>query len=427
MSSNLENPSGEPASTSRELALGPSPLPSPPPVPSSNWGVFLWVCAALCVGVMSTALISPLYPIYQTQYGFSNTDISYIHIVYMAGAMTSLLFLGNLNSYFGFWLILRTGLILMIVGLSLLMISHSISWLILGRILVGIASGMISTSTMLGMIKTIPPHMSDRAPQYASIINVFGFGLGPLMGGIVAEFFPWPLVLPFLVMMLAAVGVSLQLIRKGKQVKDQGVGEFTLIPDMRTPPPPGRSIFWIISLGAFLAFGVFSFFGSLATSFLHEFLADAGPLINGISVSAVLLISGVVQFTCKSFEPRKSFLAGLGMLGTGCLVLIGAIAFSAPQLFVVAVILSGIGHGLTLVTSFAMLHRISTPEIKSAALSSFLFIGYLGTIIPVIISGYVSDWFGLNTGVVTFSIMMIALAITLALKIRQRAKTTPAN
>lgn len=406
------------------FSSSPNEPSSPPPY---NWGLFLWVSAALCVGVMSTALISPLYPIYQTLYGFSNTDISYIHIVYMAGAMASLLFLGNLNSYFGYWVILRTGLVLMIIGLFLLMIFTSLSGLIAGRVLVGIASGMISTSTMLGMIKTIPSHLSERAPQYASIINVVGFGLGPLVGGVVAEFFPWPLVLPFLIMMLAAVAVSLQLLRKAKCVTETGTGVLTLIPDMRTPEKPARSIFWIISMGAFLAFGVFSFFGSLATAFLHEFLADAGPLINGISVSAVLLISGVVQFSCKSIEPRKSFLAGLGMLALGCVVLIGAILFSAPSLFVVAVIFSGIGHGLTLVTSFAMLHRISTPDIKSASLSAFLFIGYMGTIVPIIISGYVSDWFGLNTGVITFCIMMILLAAILMLKIKQRGRVVSAN
>lgn len=396
-------------------------IPSPEnlseaPPPAQSWALYAWISSALCVGVMSTALVSPLYPLYQTLYGFTNADISYIHIVYMLGVMASLLFLGNLNSYFGYWTILRAGLVMMIVGLIIMMMFATHAGLMTGRFLVGVASGMISTSTMLGMIKTIPSQFADRAPQYSSTINVIGFGLGPLLGGVIAEFFMWPLIMPYAVMILAAVAVSFQLLRKARAVKVEKTGTLKFLPNMRIPSAPVRTTFLIISFGAFLAFGIFSFFGSLATSFLHEFLNDAGPLINGISVAAVLLISGVVQFSCKSLDPRKNFLMGIGTLGLGCVVVIATILLHIPRLFIVAVVLSGIGHGLTLVASFSLLHRISTPAIKSAALSSFLFIGYFGMIIPIVISGYISDWFGINTGVITFCIMMLCLAVLLFVK-----------
>jgi len=57
---------------------------------------FAWVSFAMIVGVMGTALISPLYPLYQEAWQLETSDISLIYVVYMAGALSGLLFLGRL-------------------------------------------------------------------------------------------------------------------------------------------------------------------------------------------------------------------------------------------------------------------------------------------------------------------------------------------
>src|SRR5690606_38318090 len=75
----------------------------------ASWSAYALISAALCVGVMCTALVSPLYPIYQQTFGFSHSAISYIHIIYVVGVMVSLAFLGNLNQVFGYWKILKSG------------------------------------------------------------------------------------------------------------------------------------------------------------------------------------------------------------------------------------------------------------------------------------------------------------------------------
>lgn len=415
----------QPKDSTASIPPDPSSFSNSPPE-STSWTLYLCISAALCVGVMCTALVSPLYPIYQATYGFTHSAISYIHVIYVVGVMTSLVFLGNLNTFFGYWTILRAGTALMMVGLALMMLWPTQVGLMCGRFCVGLATGMISTSTLLGMIKTIPSAHANRAPQYSSMISVVGFGLGPLLGGFLAEFLPFPLIIPFVVMIVAGAAVSWQLMLKGRTLDQTKQGRLRFLPEMRLPEPEVHTTFWLISLGAFLAFGIFSFFGSLATSFLHEFLNDAGPLINGASVAAVLLISGAVQFVCKMMSPRKNFLIGLCMLIVSCTALISTIVFDTSILFLLAVILAGLGHGLILVSTFALMHRISTPENKSATLSSFLFIGYFGMVLPIVISGYLSDWFDLNVGVVAFCLMMMAVAIAVLIKTWQR-RNVPLN
>jgi uncharacterized membrane protein YeaQ/YmgE (transglycosylase-associated protein family) len=55
----------------------------------------------MCVGVMGTALASPLYPLYQQAWGLQPSHITQIFVT-MAGALISLLFLGRLTNLFGF-------------------------------------------------------------------------------------------------------------------------------------------------------------------------------------------------------------------------------------------------------------------------------------------------------------------------------------
>lgn len=52
---------------------------------------------------------------------------------------------------------------------------------------------------------------------------------------------------------------------------------------------------------------------------------------------------------------------------------------------------------------------------RAAVISTYLFIGYLGTIIPIIAAGYLSDHFGLMVGVLGFCIGVGLLCVLLLL------------
>ena len=77
-----------------------------------TWSPFPWVCFAMCVGVMGTALISPLYPLYKQAWQLRTSDISLIYIIYMAGALFGLLFMGRLSDTLGFRKVMLSGLLL---------------------------------------------------------------------------------------------------------------------------------------------------------------------------------------------------------------------------------------------------------------------------------------------------------------------------
>ncbi|WP_430795226.1 MFS transporter [Acinetobacter terrestris] len=376
-----------------------------------SWRPFLMVSLALCIGTIGTALASPLYPIYQQLWHLLPSHITYIFVAYMFGCLATLLFLGRSSNSFGFLRTLQIGIVFVILGLALSSIASNALWLALGRFIIGIASGLISTSAMLGLITTIPDSHKQNAPQLSSIITVIGFGLGPFIGGLIAQFSNQPLVTPYLPIIAAAILCFFGLfLVKAPQFKVQ---PFSIAPRLEIPAAQHHSLFFIAGLTAFSAFGAFSLFASLSPSFVKDLIPWHGPLVSGSAIASILLVSAVVQFSAKSLLPAKSLILGLITLVVSFVLLGLCMSMQWSILFFISDILVGVGHGLGLLGAFGLIHQMTTTDNRAAVMSTYLFIGYLGTIVPIIAVGYLADHFGLTTGVLGFCLGVGLLCLAL--------------
>ena len=171
---------------------------------TTSWRPFLMVSLALMMGTIGTALASPLYPIYQQLWHLLPSQITYIFVAYMFGCLSTLLFLGRTSNSIGFLRTLQIGLALITLGLIISVFAQNALILSIGRFIIGIASGLMTTSAMMGLMHTIPESHKHTAPQLISIITAMGFGLGPLVGGVIAQFSAAPLVMPYLPIILGA-------------------------------------------------------------------------------------------------------------------------------------------------------------------------------------------------------------------------------
>ena len=171
------------------------------------------VSLALCIGTVGTALASPLYPLYQELWQLLPSHITYLFVAYMFGCLATLLFLGRTSNRFGFVRSLQVGIALVTVGLILSAWAPTALYLGLGRFIIGIASGLITTSAMLGLMNVVPDSHKLLAPQLSSIITAIGFGLGPFLGGVIAQFAEQPLVTPYLPVIVSAIFCGLGLFK----------------------------------------------------------------------------------------------------------------------------------------------------------------------------------------------------------------------
>ena len=367
------------------------------------------VSLALCIGTAGTALASPLYPLYQQLWQLLPSQITYIFVAYMFGCLATLLFLGRISNSFGFLRTLQIGLLFVIVGLTLSAIAPTALWLALGRFIIGIASGLISTSAMLGLISTIPKQHQDNAPQLSSIITVIGFGLGPFIGGLIAQFSTQPLITPYLPIIAAAILCFFGLFFVQVPVFQRQ--PFSIAARLEIPAAYYRSLFFIVGLTAFSAFAAFSLFASLSPSFVKDLIPWHGPLVSGSAIASILLVSALVQFSAKNLAAHQSLRWGLMTLLLNFMLLGLCMTMQLSLLFFISDILLGMGHGLSLLGAFGLIHQMTHTTNRAAVMSTYLFIGYLGTIVPIVAVGYLADHFGLNLAVLAFCIAVGLLCL----------------
>ncbi|RKG36631.1 MFS transporter [Acinetobacter rongchengensis] len=379
-----------------------------------SWRPFLMISLALCIGTIGTALASPLYPIYQQLWHLLPSQITYIFVAYMFGCLTTLLFLGRTSNSFGFIRTLQIGLFFAIIGLTFSVFASNTYLLGFGRFTIGIASGLISTSAMLGLIYTIPDSHKQNAAQLSSIITVMGFGLGPLIGGTIAQYSDQPLITPYLPVIFAAI-LSLISLFTLKTASFEKL-PFSIAPHLERPEPQFKTLFYIASFSAFCAFGSFSLFASLAPSFIKDVIPWHSPLVSGATIASILLISASVQWFAKSLDMHKTLNVGLIFLIVSYVILSICITMHWSMLFFFSVICVGIGHGLNLLGAFAFIHHMTNIENRAAVVSTYLFIAYFGTIIPIITAGYLSDHFGFMVGILGFCLGVGILCIYLLIK-----------
>src|SRR5690606_10989204 len=94
---------------------------------------YAWVSFAMIVGVMGTALISPLYALYKEAWQLQTSDISLIYVVYMGGAMCGLLLMGRMPDRVGFRPMMLWGLSLSLIGTAISLIAWDMTSLNVGR------------------------------------------------------------------------------------------------------------------------------------------------------------------------------------------------------------------------------------------------------------------------------------------------------
>ena len=379
-----------------------------------TWRPFILVSFALCIGTIGTALASPLYPIYQHLWNLMPSDITLIFVSYMFGCLTTLLFLGRTSNTIGYVKTMQIGLVFIIIGLIFSIYAQNAFWLSIGRFIIGIASGLMTTSALLGLIQNVPDSHKQIAPQLSSIITAIGFGLGPLVGGSIAQFSSMPLVSPYIPIVVGSILSFFGLFFLKAQPFEVQPSSFA--PKLLQPNNEYRPQFWIMSITAFCVFAAFSLFASLSPSFVKDILPWHGPLVSGVAITTILFISAFVQFFARSLRPVKSLNYGIVVSIISLFTLVLCMWFKLSFLFFVSDILFGIGHGLTLLGAFGLIHHMTTLENRAAVMSTYLFVAYLGTILPILAVGYLADHFGLTPAVIIFCISIGLLFLVLFLR-----------
>jgi len=385
---------------------------------NKHWSAFPWVCFAMCVGVMGTALISPLYPLYKEAWALQTSDVSLIYVVYMVGALAGLLFMGRLSDTLGFRRVMLTGLVLGWMGTLVTLLAWDLTSLNIGRFAVGLSSSLIVTSASVGLVQISRDGASQRISMITSFLLAFGFGLGPLTGGVIGQWFAQPLqttYIPSLVLGVLAVYALLKVqLNSPADQTSAALGWHHLVPRLAWTTRGDSLAFMLTCACPFFAFGVFGLYASMAPLFLAKMLPWHGPVVSGTSIGVILLASASIQLACARMSLRWCGMLGLLSVVLSNAMLVLNFSLGSALVFIVGVCAAAAGHGMCLLAGISMVNRIASPAERSGLISTYLVCGYVGSIVPLLGAGWVADRYGLPTAVTLLGMCVIVLATPLA-------------
>ncbi|SHM96977.1 MFS transporter [Actinacidiphila paucisporea] len=397
-------------------------LPGAAERPVRPW--YLLAAVVFAVGMAGTTLPTPLYGLYRQEIGFSEFMVTVVFAVYAGGVIAALLVAGNFSDLLG-----RRPILLLALGLSMLsavcfVFEGGLAPLFAGRLLSGFAAGLLSGSATAAVMDLAPPGQRGRAALAATVANMGGLGCGPLLSGVLAQYAPHPLRLPYLVH-LGLLVVCCAITWALPETVARQDPRPPLRPQGMYVPAQVRGVFVPAALAAFAGFSVLGLFTAVSPAFMSQYLQEDNLAVLGAVVLSVFVASTVGQFLMGPVGPSRA-------LPLGCLVLMAGLALIGCSLLlkslgvlVAGAVVSGIGQGLAFRGAVTTVSRVAPAEQRGATISALFVAAYVGISVPVVGIGALAVAVGLRSAGVIFVACVFAVSGAVAAYLLRRPVPTP--
>ncbi|MFD8012616.1 MFS transporter [Streptomyces sp. NPDC058955] len=378
--------------------------------------------AVFVVCMAGTTLPTPLYPLYQEEFGFSELTVTVVYAVYAFGVIGVLLLAGNASDTIGRRPALRWGLAFAAASAVCFLCADALGWLYAGRLLSGLSAGLFTGAATAYVLELAPPGGTARATLVATAANMGGLGCGPLLAGLLAEYAPEPLLLPFAVH-IALVGVSALVLQWLPETVTDRRPLSAVRPQKPALPARVRAVFVPAAVASFVGFALFGVFTSVSPAFLARYLHVDNHAVSGLVVALAFFASTAGQVAAGRVGADRSLPLGCAVLFAGLVLLAVALATDHLAFIVLAALVGGTGQGLAFRASLSAVAAASPPDRRAAVISSLFVVAYTGISIPVIGVGLLADPLGLEGAGLVFIACMLVLVATAATYLLRRTPT----
>lgn len=369
--------------------------------------------------MIGTTLPTPMYALYADRMHFAVFTTTVIYATYAGGVLFALLVFGRWSDAIGRRPMLLAGAACALISAVIFLFAHSVPELLVARVLSGLSAGLFTGTATAAVIEAAPESWRTKAAAVATVANIGGLGLGPLIAGVLVQYAPAPLELSFIVhIVLILLAAGAVLFAAETSVRNGSIGFQRL-----SVPPQTRAVFATASTAAFAGFAVTGLFTAVAPAFVSEVIGIGNHAVAGLIVASVFAASAVAQILAIRFPPARAVAVGCAILVVGMLILAAALHFSSLIALVVAAVVAGIGQGISFGRGLAAVAEKTPPERRAEVSSTYFVVAYIAISLPVIGEGLAAQDWGLRTAGVTFALAVAALsaACLVAILLQERA------
>jgi len=391
----------------------------------SRGAAFVAIAAILVLFLAASAAPSPLYVVYQADWGFSAITLTGIFAIYVFGLLGSLLVFGALSDHIGRRRVLGAAIALETVALVLFLVAGDVGVVAGARFLQGIATGAAMTTLSAALIDLTPEHAPGRAGVVNSVAPLAGLATGALACGALVQFGPSPTHLVYAIllagMLLAAIAVLL-----APETSARRPGARSSLRPRVALPARLRADFLAITPVLLASWAVGGLYLSLGPSVAAGEFGLSNHLIGGLVVTLLCGTGAIAAFGLQGRPPQHLLLTAGTLLTVGMLITLAAIDTGPAWLAAAGTVVAGVGFGAAALGAFGTLARIALPNERGELFAVALVLSYLAFSVPALAAGLASTRYGLHPTVLVYGAVVVALSVSALGAQRILARRPPA-
>ncbi|MEJ2100606.1 MAG: MFS transporter [Desulfobacterales bacterium] len=164
------------------------------PEPFNKWLIFSLVAVGIFMSTLDGSIVNVALPTIMAELGVPLITVKWVVVIYLLVISSLLLSFGRLSDMWGRRWVYSRGLAVFSLGSLLCGLSPGALWLIASRALQGVGAAMIMACTPALVVDVFPATERGRALGMLGTVVAGGLTMGPALGGMLLQFFPWRVI-----------------------------------------------------------------------------------------------------------------------------------------------------------------------------------------------------------------------------------------
>jgi MFS family permease len=370
-----------------------------------------WLVAGVFILLFfSTAAPSPLYGVYQVEWGFSAITLTAVFAVYALVLMITLLMFGSVSDYVGRRRVILASLVMAAGACGLFLSADGVGFLFAARALQGAAVGS-ATSALGAALIDLQPEGSKLAPVITSAASLLGLAAGGLGTSALVQYGPASTHLVWWLLL----GVSLAGAAAILAMPETASGRRGVLATMRprvAVPRSARGTFAMAVPCLIATWMLSGFCLSLGPSLAAQVLRSPDLLWGGLVIFLLTGTGAVASVVFRGISGRAAMLDGCLALFVGTVVILAAIETTSAAAFLVGIAVAGAGFGTGFLGAFRIASAQAAPGERASLIAAIFIVSYVAFSIPFVVAGVATTHFGLHrTALVYCAVIAVLVAV----------------
>jgi MFS family permease len=371
---------------------------------------FAATAAILVLFAAAASAPTPLYVVYQKEWGFPTSTLTIVFAVYVFALIGSLLVLGGLSDHVGRRPVLAAAIALEGAAFVLFFVAGGVSALLIARVAQGLATGAAFSTLGATLVDLNPRHAPGRAGLVNSLAPISGLAVGAIGCGALVQLAPAPTHLVFALLLAGAVVAGVVVARMPETSTRRPGAIASLKPILGIPARLRRDVFALVPI-IVASWAIGGMYLSLGPSVAAGLFGLSNHLIGGLVVTLLCGTGAVTAFSLRSWPTSRVLGISAISLSAGTALTLAGVETHTVALAGAGTVVAGIGFGASALASFGTLARIATPGERSELFAFALVIAYLAFSLPAVVAGYAATSVGLHATTVVYSLGVIAFGL----------------